>query len=183
MAAYICMRLFFLGFFSVHLFLLMCDLLVDVPPPPLCFNPASVFCWQLADVQQRRGGIFRGQESISLTLFLFFFFNQKLKILEKGRSCASQMLQEEEEGGDVCQSRHSWGHDIGTARGNGKVVCFHRLQGETRTRESVFVHFLPKGLRYCFFFSSSLVCCHFIGKRQAGCFLTGVLRVVYRLNH
>lgn len=57
------------------------------------------------------------------------------------------MLQEE--GGDVCHSRRSWGHNIGTGRGNGIVVCFHRLQGETRTRECecVFVRFLPKGLR------------------------------------
>lgn len=58
-----------------------------------------------------------------------------------------QMLQQE--GGDVCPTGHSWGHDLGTGRGNGKVVCFHSLQQETRTRECerVFVRFLPKGLR------------------------------------
>lgn len=67
--------LFFLFFISVHWFLPMCELLVNVPPPSLCFNPATVFFFfwrQLADVQQRRGGIFLG---VRKRLFdsVFFF--------------------------------------------------------------------------------------------------------------
>lgn len=70
----------FFVFFSVHLFFLMCELLVDVPPPPLCFNPATVFWRQLADVQQRRGGNFGG---VRKRLFDSVFFYQKAKNIRK----------------------------------------------------------------------------------------------------
>lgn len=84
--------LFFLFFISVHWFLPMCELLVDVPPPPLCFNPATVFFFFLATAGRRaakEGRDFFGGKKASLWLRFFFFFSaRRLKIFEKGRSCA-----------------------------------------------------------------------------------------------
>lgn len=67
-------------------------------------------------------------ESISLTPEkLYFPFSAKSKnIRERTFLCLADVAGEV---GSVRAGTGVWEHNIGSGRGNGKVVCFHRLQG------------------------------------------------------
>lgn len=72
----------FFGFCFVNLFLLMCELLVGLPPPPLCFNPATVFlatAGRRAPMEWGWGDFF----GIRKRLFDSVFFYQKAKNIRK----------------------------------------------------------------------------------------------------
>lgn len=68
-------------FFFVNLFLLMCELLLGRPPPPRCFNPATVFlatAGRRAATEKGEGGL-----GIRKRLFDSVFFYQKAKNIRK----------------------------------------------------------------------------------------------------